>query len=326
MTYVLVDFHNMAHRAKHVVRGDIDTKIGMIFHIIFNSINKAVRDMGGTHVVVAAEGRSWRKDFYEPYKANRRDKAGTRTPEQVQEDEDFFEALNDFQDFIHNQTNITFLQAQGCEADDFIARWIQTHPDDDHVIISSDSDFYQLLAPNVKQYNGVANQLITVDGIFDDRGRPLKDKKTGEHKQIGDPQWLLFEKCIRGDSSDNIFSAYPGVRRRGTKNKVGMEEAFADRNGQGFNWNTFMLQRWTDHNDVEHVVRKDYERNVTLVDLSAQPDNIKTIMDEKIVEAVQAVPVKQVGIKFMRFCGKYDLVRIGEQADTHVQYLSAGYQ
>ena len=27
------------------------------------------------------------------------------------------------------------------EADDFIARWIQNHPDAEHVIVSSDSDF-----------------------------------------------------------------------------------------------------------------------------------------------------------------------------------------
>ena len=31
-------------------------------------------------------------------------------------------------------------------------------------------------------------------------------------------RYLLFEKCIRGDTSDNVFSAYPGVRKKGTKN------------------------------------------------------------------------------------------------------------
>ena len=32
----------------------------------------------------------------------------------------------------------------------------------------------------------------------------VMDKKTGEQKQIGDPKFLLFEKCMRGDTSDNV--------------------------------------------------------------------------------------------------------------------------
>ena len=40
---------------------------------------------------------------------------------------------------------------------------------------------------------------------------------------------MLFEKCMRGDTSDNVFSAYPGVRTKGTKNKVGLIEAYEDK-------------------------------------------------------------------------------------------------
>jgi len=36
-----------------------------------------------------------------------------------------------------------------------------------------------------------------------------------------------------------------------------------------------MLQRWIDHNEVEHRVLDDYERNCILVDLTMQPDDIK---------------------------------------------------
>ena len=73
MTYILVDTANMFFRARHVVRGDsIETKIGMAYHIMFASILKAYRDFNGSHVVFCLEGRSWRKDFYEPYKANRK--------------------------------------------------------------------------------------------------------------------------------------------------------------------------------------------------------------------------------------------------------------
>jgi len=326
MTYIIVDAANMFFRAKHVVHGsDIDTKIGMAMHIIFSSINKVWRSFDGAHVVLAFEGSSWRKEFYAPYKRNRKEIRDARSEREVEEDALFFAAFDDFQKFMREDTNVTVLQASNCEADDFIARWIQSHPNNNHIIVSSDSDFYQLLADNVSQYNGITNQHITVDGIVDDRNRPVIDKKTGQQKQIGDPEWLLFEKCMRGDTSDNIFSAYPGVRKKGTKNKVGLEEAFADRHTKGFNWNNLMLQRWVDHNNIEHVVRDDYNRNVKLVDLTAQPTEIKNVLDECIVEAVRAAPKGQVGIRFMRFCGKHDLVRVGENSADHSRYLGAAY-
>jgi len=325
MTYILVDAANLFYRSRHVVRGDIDTKIGMAMHIIFSSINKAWRDLGGTHVVFCFEGRSWRRDFYAPYKAHRREAGALASPAEVEENTAFNEAFDAFKDFLHDNTNVTVLQAHGCEADDFIARWIQTHPQDKHVIISSDSDFYQLISPTVSQYNGIASQLISIDGIVDDKGRAVIDKKTGKPKQLGEPAWLLFEKCIRGDTSDNIFSAYPGARTVGTANKVGMTEAFNDRGGKGFSWNNFMLQRWTDHNGAEHVVRDDYLRNVKLVDLTAQPDEIKATLDNAIVTAVQAAHKKQVGIHLLRFCGKNNLIRVSDQADDHARYLGASY-
>ena len=57
---------------------------------------------------------------------------------------------------------------------------------------------------------------------------------------------MLFEKCMRGDTSDNVFPIFLGVRTKGTKNKVGLQEAFEDRKTKGSNWNNMMLQRWID--------------------------------------------------------------------------------
>jgi len=326
MTYILVDTANMFFRARHVVQGnDIDTKIGMAMHIMFNSINKAWNDFDGSHVVFCLEGRSWRKDVYEPYKRNRKVSADARTPKEKEEDEAFWEAFSEVYDYLEKKSNCTILQHEQCEADDFIARWIQNHPNDKHVIISSDSDFYQLIADNVTQYNGIMNQHITINGIFDDKNKPVMDKKTGEQKQIGDPQYLLFEKCIRGDSSDNIFSAYPGARKKGTKNKIGMMEAYADRESKGFTWNNFMLQRWVDHEDVEHRVLEDYQRNRTLIDLTAQPDDIKDMLDETITNKVNTIPRGQIGLHFLRFCGKWNLQRLSDKASDHSKYLGASY-
>lgn len=326
MTYILVDVANMMFRARHVVRGDdMNTKIGMAYHITFNSINKVWREQNGTHVVLCLEGRSWRKDHYLPYKRNRSEARAAMTEKEQREEQMFWDAFDDLQKFFIDRTNVTVLQHKRCEADDFIARWIQNHPDDKHCIVSSDSDFYQLLAPNVQQYNGITGHLITMDGVFDDKGKAVIDKKTKEPKIVESPEWLLFEKCIRGDTSDNIFSAYPGVRKKGTKNKVGMLEAFEDRNSKGFNWNNFMLQRWVDHEGVEHRVLDDYNRNCEIIDLTKQPDDIKAALDEMIVEQVQKPRKSQVGIHFMKLCGKWDMQRVADRAQDHAEYLNAAY-
>jgi hypothetical protein len=152
------------------------------------------------------------------------------------------------------------------------------------------------------------------------------DKKTKEPKQVGDPAWVLFEKCMRGDSSDNVFSAYPGVRTKGTRNQIGLTEAFADKSKKGFNWNNLMLQRWTDHDGVEHKVGDDYERNRQLIDLTAQPDDIKVTVDQCIREQISHQDVGQVGVRFMRFCGKFELTRASEQAEQYSRWLNATYQ
>lgn len=323
-TYILVDTANTFFRARHVVRGDLDTKVGMSLHITFNSIKKAWQDFKADHVVFCLEGRSWRKDFYQPYKRNRQDHRAAMTAKEAEEDRVFWEIFDEFKDFIVNNTNCTVMHNPILEADDLIAGWIQNHPKDNHVIISTDSDFYQLLAPNVKQYNGVANMTITVDGYFDDKGKEVIDKKLKSPRPVPDPQWLLFEKCMRGDTSDNVFSAYPGVRVKGTKNKVGLIEAFNDRTSKGFAWNNLMLQRWVDHEGKEHRVLEDYNRNVTLCDLTAQPDNVKqTILD--CVNNVESKSVAQVGTKLMKFCAKWNMVKISEQASSYAEPLNARY-
>ena len=106
---------------------------------------------------------------------------------------------------------------------------------------------------------------------------------------------------------------------------MGLQEAFADKDSKGFAWNNLMLQRWTDHNEVEHRVLDDYNRNCVLVDLSAQPDDIKVKIAETI--AANAVPLSRpmVGAQFLKLCGKYDLVKMSEQSDGFVRFLEASY-
>jgi 5'-3' exonuclease len=326
MSYILVDTANTFFRARHVVRGDADEKVGMAMHIILASIKKAWKDFNGTHVVFCLEGRSWRKDHYAPYKRNRSDARAAHSPREAEEEKLFWETFDKFKEFIESKTNCTVLQHAQLEADDLIAGWIQSHPNDNHVIISTDGDFAQLIAPNVKQYNGVMGITTTHEGYFDEKGKPIVDKKTKQIKPAPDPTWLLFEKCMRGDTSDNIFSAYPGVREKGTKNKVGLREAFADRESKGYSWNNLMLQRWTDHEGIEHKVLDDYVRNKLLCDLTAQPTEIKEIINGVIDNKEHKTKnVSQVGFKLLKFCAEYDLQKVSDNVQIYAEPLNARY-
>jgi len=73
MKYALIDTANTFFRARHVASrsSTLDEKIGMALHLTLASCNQMVRKFGIDHVVFCLEGRSWRKDYYEPYKKNR---------------------------------------------------------------------------------------------------------------------------------------------------------------------------------------------------------------------------------------------------------------
>jgi 5'-3' exonuclease len=110
MSYILVDTANTFFRARHVVRGDADIKLGMALHITFNSIKKAWQDFGGKHVVFCLEGRSWRKDFYATYKRNRQDTRDAMSAKEQEEDKLFWETFDAFKDFIEKEGSIDLLE------------------------------------------------------------------------------------------------------------------------------------------------------------------------------------------------------------------------
>lgn len=319
MRYLLVDASNLYFRARHIAAKQSDTweKLGLSLHLLFASMLKTWRQSKPDHVIVALEGRSWRKDVSSTYKKNREVAKQAMTELQAEEDKAFWETYGELTAWLDSSTNVTVARHERAEADDIIARWIALHPDDEHIICSTDSDFYQLLAPNVTIENGVTNQTIRLDGFFDERGRPVKDKKTGEHKVPGDPEWILFEKIMRGDSTDNVFSAYPGVRTKSSKSKVGLLEAFGDRNDKGYAWNNLMLQRWTDHNGEEQRVLDCYERNKRLIDLKEQPEDIKQQIDSYLM-SIEPKNVTSVGGRLVKFCAKYEL----NEMMKHVNPLS----
>jgi hypothetical protein len=95
---------------------------------------------------------------------------------------------------------------------------------------------------------------------------------------------------------------------------------------KGYAWNNLMLQHWTDHNDIEHRVMDDYKRNKQLIDLTQQPLSIKESIDITINTSITSSDVGNVGIRFLRFCGEYDLNSISRYPQQYAKWLNKTYK
>jgi 5'-3' exonuclease len=326
MKYALIDTANTFFRARHIASRNSTTeeKVGMALHLTLASTNQIVKRFGIDHVVFCLEGRSWRKDFYTPYKKNRVVDTMSQTEAEVEENTMFWQTYDAFTSYLKDRTNCSVLRDSKAESDDLIARFIHLHPTDEHFIISTDSDFYQLISPTVKQFSGVTGELITLEGFFKENGKPVLDKLKNP-KLLEDPQYILFRKIMRGDATDNVFSAFPGVREKGSAKKAGLIEAYADRHKQGYAWNNMLLSRWSDHDGNEVRVKDAYNRNRTLIDLTAQPDDVKLSVDTNIREGVRTTTIPQVGLHLLKFAGKYELNKIADNAETYAKWLNSPY-
>jgi uncharacterized membrane-anchored protein len=73
------------------------------------------------------------------------------------------------------------------------------------------------------------------------------------------------------------------------------------------------------------LVKDDYERNRSIIDLHAQPEHIKIILDETISAAVQQQKKPAVGPHFMKFCGRHNMQKAVDSAQQHTEWLGATY-
>ncbi len=331
MKFAIIDANNLVHRSKHVVKdyGDFDAAVGLVLTIVFNSMKKSFEKFGCEHAVVCFDAYSWRKDVYPEYK-------GDRDRKDDKKYQIIVKVLKDFQEFLKDCTNVTVLEKHGIEADDFIARWTQTHNDPgfQHVIISADGDFKQLVREGVDLYDPIRYHLYTIDGIFFQDGKKIakgtetvtKYDQEWKVKMVKDsdppvaetfePEWEIFKLCVRG-KKNNMLPAWPNVRE--TK----MREAFEDRGG--VKWNNFINNFWKAPDGESMSVRERYEMNLLLTDLRRQPDDIIEKIDDTIHKALDRDLKKMVGAHFVKFCGRYGLVRLAQSPYAIVALLAAPY-
>lgn len=169
---------------------------------------KSIHMTESTHVAVLFDGEcdNSRRELDEAYKANRPDYS------QMPEEDTPFSQLPDIYRAL-DHLGICHRETTDCEADDWIAGYAKRYGRDlDMVILSQDSDFYQLVTDRVRvlRYRGKSSTL-------------LGPREIREKLGVLPEQYAAF-KSLTGDQADNIR----GVEKVGPKTAAALMAQFGD--------------------------------------------------------------------------------------------------
>lgn len=223
----------------------------IVRHIAMNMIRhysfKHKKDFG--NIVIACDGKnSWRKEVFPYYKAHRKaDRAKMNVDWTT-----VFECISQIYQEISEDLPYPIIKVDRAEGDDVIGV-LARRSGEASLIISSDNDFVQLQNPStpwkIAQYSPKTKKFLKTDDV----SRTLK-----EHIILGD----------RGDGIPNILSpddCFVNKIRQTTIRQTKMDD--------------LMNSDLKYHPD--EMIRRNYERNNLLINLSTTPDIIqKDIMDQ----------------------------------------------
>ena len=210
----------------------------MVRHIVLNCYRSYRQKFGreyGELVICQDSSPSWRHDYFENYKANRK-KARKDDPQKWKI---FFEIMNNIRNEIAEVFPYKNMKVSRCEADDIIAVLCRDICVREKVLIlSGDKDFIQLhIHPNVVQYSPIQKKFVT----------------------NSNPSQFLKEHIVKGDASDgipNIFSA---------------DDVFIDENKRQTpatkKRNDEVLKHLATSGRVENKYSVNWDRNDTLINL-----------------------------------------------------------
>jgi hypothetical protein len=222
----------------------------MVRHMILNSV-RMYRTMFGEEygeVILTYDSKHyWRRDFFPQYKSNRKKNRDADSKDWNA----IFEVLNKIKAEIKDNLPYKFLEVYGAEADDIIAtlcKFSQTEKDRSRnekiIIVSGDKDFIQLQKyVNVKQYS------------------PILKKYVNDHN----PETYIKEHILKGDTSDGVPNVLSpdntftdGLRQRPLAKKK--------------------IETWLDIDidDLQDEVKRNYQRNEKLIDLSKIPNELES--------------------------------------------------
>ncbi|NKN37149.1 DNA polymerase I [Agrobacterium sp. a22-2] len=174
-----------------------------------NMLWKLLRDARNTDVGVTPthfavifdySSKTFRKELYDAYKANR-----SAPPEDLVPQFGLIrEATRAF--------NLPCIETEGFEADDIIATYARAAEaiGADVTIISSDKDLMQLVSQNVHMYDAMKDKQIGIPDVIEKWGVP--------------PEKMIDLQSLTGDSTDNI----PGIPGIGPKTAAQLLEEYGD--------------------------------------------------------------------------------------------------
>ena len=202
-TTLLIDANNLGHIAFFTTGGlsnDDDESTGTIFGFL-NSLLSISKKLKSNKVLFFWDSKkSFRKMEYPVYKAHRKNNL---TPEDREKFDDMYYQFDLLRKEILPDMGFNVYQKTGFEADDLIAYYCKhLNGDSKSIIISTDTDLFQLLTNNISVYNPSTKKTQT--------------PKTFEKKYGITPDKWVEVKSIAGDSSDNI----DGVHGVGIKTAV----------------------------------------------------------------------------------------------------------
>jgi hypothetical protein len=201
----------------------------------------------GRDVVIAVDsGPSWRKDYFQYYKANRK----TGRDESTLDWNFIFDSMRAVKEELRDNFPYRVIEVPRAEADDVIGtiahRFGAQLGDGEHrmLILSGDKDFIQLQTySNVRQYAPVGMKVGYVNG--------------------GDPDEFLLEHVIRGDGGD------------GVPNALSADETFIKPGGRNMTLSAKRMSALKDSVRAGTCTETGYFRNLVLIDLARTPESIK---------------------------------------------------
>ena len=310
---LILDANNILYRTFfahiNVASSDPEDLIGLCHHSALWAIRSYYNEYPADEIVIAFDSKSWRKLYtsdldecvtYLKYKGQRRQGL---TKKQEEEFRNLDAHINELYEILRDQTSLLVLKEHLLEADDLIAGYIQSNPETKHVLITSDKDYMQLLCKHD----------LTIIDPASGKPRSLKDWDN-------DPDLFLFEKCIRGDKSDNIISAYPRLRR--TKILDAYKDDYVKQNIMNNSYKTLINLEDGEVKEITLNTGDVFEENKYLIDLDAQPEYIKNLINKTIDHAI-ANKSKFNYVKFLKFCKANKLANVIKNADSFVPMLAA---
>jgi DNA polymerase-1 len=194
---VLIDGHALVYRAYFALPSNMATSRGELTNAVFgfaSMLLNVLRDEQPDYLAVTFDrGRTFRHEEYAEYKANRAAMPDDLSM-QFRRIDELLEAFD-----------IPTYSAEGYEADDVLAALAEQAKAQgvDTLIVTGDTDTFQLVGPHVKVMAPRRSFGDTV--IYDEAG--IRERYGLEPKQ------LIDYKALTGDTSDNV----PGVRGVGDK-------------------------------------------------------------------------------------------------------------